>query len=143
MSVSFYRMNATPTESGYRLLVVDDEAGLRDMLSFCLPDRGFVVTAAGDANEAVQKVAESDFDIVICDIMMPDCDGLELLKTLKSMRPEMAVIMATGSPTQATQEESARRGACGYVPKPFDLDQLCVTVVNACRKGGPSRTASA
>ena len=107
------------------VLVIDDERGLRDMLSFGLSDRGYRVVTAGGGKEGIQKAREENFDLVVCDIMMPDVDGVEVLKSIKKDQPLAEVIMATGYATLETAVESMKQGAYDYISKPFaPLDEL-------------------
>src|ERR1700680_1307126 len=91
------------------VLVIDDERGLRDMLSFGLSDRGYRVVTAGGGKEGIQKAREENFDLVVCDIMMPDVDGVEVLKSIKKDQPLAEVIMATGYATLETAVESMKQ----------------------------------
>src|SRR6185437_3722583 len=81
------------------VLVVDDEPGLCSMLRFGLAKRGYQVTAVSSGEEAIIKVAAENYDVVICDIMMPGIGGVDTLRRVKEKSPETAVIMATGFAT--------------------------------------------
>lgn len=117
-----------------RVLVVDDEAGLRNMLVFGLADRGYHVAVASGGEEAVEKVKHEKFDLVVCDIMMPDMGGVEVLKAIKRTQPEAEVLMATGYATLETAVESMRQGAYDYIAKPYGLDQLCAQFEKAMER---------
>ena len=107
------------------VLTVDDEIGLREMLTFALTGRGYRVVSAADGDEAIEKVRKEPFDLVVCDVMMPGKGGIEVLKMVKQIRPEIQVIMATGYPTTETTEESMKQGAYDLITKPYCLDHLC------------------
>jgi signal transduction histidine kinase len=108
------------------VLVVDDEAGLRDMLSFGLTDRGYRVVCAASGEEGLEKAKHERFDLVVTDMMMPGIGGVEVLKGLKAIQPHAEVIMATGCATLETAVESMKQGAYDYISKPYGLDQLCI-----------------
>lgn len=114
-----------------RVLVIDDEPGLRDMLRFNLPKRGFIVECAADGEEALLQIRKAPFDVVICDIMMPGMSGVDVLQHIKELAPETQVIMATGFGTLETAVESMKRGAFDYVTKPYTLPQLCTLLEKA------------
>src|SRR5882672_8735878 len=108
------------------VLVIDDEPGLRDMLTFGLVDRGYRVVAAASGEEGLEKAKHENFDLVVTDIMMPGIGGVEVLKGIKGIQPGAEVIMATGYATLETAVESMKQGAYDYIPKPYGLDQLCI-----------------
>lgn len=115
-------LNPTPR----RILVVDDESGLRDMLTFGLTDRGYHVTSASSGDEGIEIARHEDFDLMVCDIMMPGKGGVEVLKEVKALQPDVEVVMATGYAALETAVESMKLGAFDYIQKPYGLDQLCV-----------------
>jgi len=113
------------------VLVIDDEAGLRDMLAFGLPDRGYRVALAASGEEGIEKARHDTFDLVVTDIMMPGIGGVEALKRIKQIQPQAEVIMATGYATLETAVESMKQGAYDYITKPYALDQLCLVFEKA------------
>ncbi len=122
-----------------RVLVVDDEKGLRDMLSYTLRRRGFEVSVAEDGKQGVAAARAADFDVVICDVMMPGMNGVDVLEILKRERPEVEVIMVTGFPSDETAARSAELGAFGYLAKPYELMALCALIsAAAARKSAGS-----
>src|ERR1041384_4488893 len=84
------------------VLVIDDESGLRDMLAYALPELGFSVAAAASGEEALKLARARDFDLAVCDLMMPGLSGVETLRQLKVLRPATEVVMATGFATLET-----------------------------------------
>ena len=119
-------MSESTDKKPVNILVIDDQAGMRDMLSFGLTDRNYRVVTAASGEEGIEKFGRETFELVVCDIMMPGKDGQEVLETLKKMQPEVEVIMATGYATLESAVESMRKGAYDYVAKPFSLDQICL-----------------
>ena len=117
-------------ESG-RMLIVDDEASVRDVLCDYFVARGYAVIAAADGHEALAAFARERPDVVLLDVRMPGLDGLTVLKRLREADPEVAVIMVTANEDLAVARETLSVGAFDYVAKPFDFDHLSRTVVTA------------
>src|SRR5437879_9177653 len=109
--------NGTSNNAAQRVLVVDDQAGLRDMLVFGLTDRGYHVVPASSGEEGVEKAQHEIFDLMVCDIMMPGKDGFTVLKEIKIIQPDIEVVMATGYATLETAVESMNQGDFDYIPK--------------------------
>ena len=116
-----------------KILVIDDENGPRDMLTFELSDR-WEVGGAGCGEEALEMLAQSLPDIVLCDIMMPGIGGVETLKRIKERMPKAEVIMATGCATLETAIESMRCGDYDYVTKPYEIERLSATLDRALER---------
>ncbi len=112
-----------------KILVVDDEETVCRSVSKILSRKGYSVDDAFSADEAVKKINESAFDLVITDLMMPNTGGLELLKIIRDHYPELDVIMITGYASIESAVAATRLGAAGYLPKPFTPDEL-MTVTN-------------
>ncbi len=106
------------------VLVVDDELGIRNLLTTVLKSEGYVVRQAENGQQAVDSVAESTPDLVLCDIKMPVKDGMETLRELREMAPELPVMMLTAHGTVETAVEAMKLGACDYLRKPFDVEEL-------------------
>ena len=117
-----------------KILVVDDEQGLRDMLVYGLAERGYDVVTAADGLQAMEKARAQSFDLVLCDIMMPGMSGVDVLRELKLLCPDTEAIMATGFATIETAVESMKLGAYDYITKPYDLDHLCQTLSRALER---------
>ncbi len=115
-----------------KILVVDDEAPIRDMLQKGLTLRGgFSVEVAQSGIEAIEKIEKDVFDLVLTDLMMPEMDGLELLKTVKGTRPEVMVILMTAYGSIETAVEAMRIGANDYITKPVDFNELLIHISKA------------
>ena len=123
-----------------RLLVVDDEASIVDFLSLLFEDEGYAVETAHSVTEARQNLASRGFDLILCDVMMPDGNGLDLLKEIKATEngdsgvPHPAVIMMTAYTSTKTAIEAMKLGAADYVSKPFDVDELKIVVQKALER---------
>jgi response regulator RpfG family c-di-GMP phosphodiesterase len=107
-----------------RVLVVDDEIYIQEILKSTLEDAGFECLAVGDAEAAVTALASRDCDIAFVDIRLPGKQGTELLRDIKAAHPEVVVVMVTAVDDAGTAIESMRLGAYDYIVKPFNIDQV-------------------
>src|ERR1700689_5143756 len=114
-----------------QLLIVDDEAGIRESLSAILTDEGYAVDSAGAAEEALERAAVGDVDVVLLDVWLPGMDGLEALSRLQSASTPPAVIMISGHGTIETAVRATKLGAFDFLEKPLSLDKIIVLVPNA------------
>lgn len=114
-----------------RILIVDDEQSLRDMLSLALGDEGWDVTTASDGDAAAAALQAEPVDVVLSDIRMPGMDGLDLLAHVVESAPDTDVILMTAHASTDTAIKALRLGAYDYITKPFDLDELKITVRRA------------
>ncbi len=127
--------------SGY-VLVVDDEVGIRDLLSEILTEEGYDVHAAENAEEARRYRSERRPDLVLLDIWMPDTDGVTLLKEwAASGQLTMPVVMMSGHATIDTAVEATKLGAVDFLEKPIALAKLLATVTKAIKKADAPRRA--
>ena len=119
-----------------RLLLVDDEPGLRTAVKAYLEDEGFAVTTAVDGEEGWTTAQEMTPDVIITDVMMPRCDGYGLLKRLRADErlAGIPVIFLTAKGMTADRIAGFQAGADDYIPKPFDPDELVARVNNAVRR---------
>jgi two-component system response regulator PilR (NtrC family) len=122
------RTDAGPREHGARVLVVDDERSLRELLAIVLRREGHEVMLAENGRMALAALARGGVDLLISDIKMPDMSGVEVLRTAKQGDPSMAAIMMTAFASTETAVEAMRLGACDYLVKPFDVDELKLKV---------------
>ncbi len=107
-----------------RILVVDDEAAMRESLTDWLMEDDYEVSQASSGEEAVSMVKEKDFDVVLLDLKMPGMDGLETMKGLKEVSPETEIVMMTAYATVDTAVQAMKVGAFDYMVKPFDPDEI-------------------
>jgi signal transduction histidine kinase len=122
------------TAPANRLLVIDDEKGLRDMLTYTLGRHGYAVTAAESGEQGLELARSQDFDVVVCDVMMPGIGGIETLRALKTLRPLTEVVMATGFATLETAVMAMKDGAYDYISKPFQLEEICALLEKAVER---------
>ncbi len=111
-------------EPAVSVLIVDDEHGVRDLMTRWLQAGGLSVTSASNADEALGRVEASPPAVALCDIRMPGHDGLWLAERIRSRCPETAVIMATGVQDLGPAVESLRQGVVDYLTKPFGRERL-------------------
>jgi len=117
-----------------RVLIVDDEKGMRDFLSIMLKKEGYAVAVSESADRAAELIAKGDLDLVISDISMPGRSGLEVLKQTKATNPETPVIMITAYASTESAIEALKLGAYDYIVKPFDVEEMKAVVRNALEK---------
>ena len=118
-----------------RLLIVDDEASLADFLSILFQGEGYDVATARSVEEARKSLERSTFDLVLCDILMPDGNGLDLLREIKSQNGAAPqVIMMTAYTSTKSAIEAMKLGAVDYVSKPFDVDELKIVAQKALER---------
>jgi NADPH-dependent glutamate synthase beta subunit-like oxidoreductase/CheY-like chemotaxis protein/NAD-dependent dihydropyrimidine dehydrogenase PreA subunit len=106
------------------ILIVDDEAIMRESLRDWLTDLGYEVETAEEGEQALKTVAEQDFGVVILDLRLPGKDGIEILKEARAKRPDLRGVIITAYPSIQTAVQAMKEGAVDYLPKPFDLDDL-------------------
>lgn len=111
-----------------KIMVVDDEKGICQNVEKILSKKNWEVTQAVSAKEALEKMAKESFSLVIADMVMPDMNGLELLKLVKKQWPLTKAVMMTAYASTGTAAKAIRLGAVDYVPKPFTPDELRSTV---------------
>ena len=116
------------------VLVVDDEAAIRDSLRMILEYEGYRVEEAGGGNEALAKVAALAPDALVLDVKMPEMDGLEVLRSLAARGYEMPVLVISGHGDVATAVEATRRGAYDFFEKPLQRDRVLLSLRNALEK---------
>ena len=117
-----------------RILVVDDERAIRNSLKEILGDEGFDVDVAEDGAIAVQMVEKEKYNIIFCDIKMPNMDGMEVLDKLNAMGVEAAMVMISGHGDIETAVECIKKGAFDFIQKPLDLNRILITIKNATEK---------
>jgi two-component system, NtrC family, response regulator AtoC len=114
-----------------RILIVDDDEGLRESLQLVLSAEGYETSAAGDAEQALERLDASAFDVVLCDLRMPGRDGLELLPDLARRLPDSTLILMSAYGTEELALEAMRRGAYDYLAKPFQPSEALLAIRKA------------
>lgn len=114
-----------------KILVVDDEEAIREVVSTMLQAQGFECTAVSNGKAALDQIQKSSPDLILSDMVMPEMDGLKLLEWMRAHDPDVPVIMVTAMHDISTALEAIRRGAYDYILKPFEKDQLFLGVRRA------------
>jgi DNA-binding NtrC family response regulator len=119
-----------------KILIIEDEASIRRVLTKILTEENdtYQVEEAEDGSIGYEKIAQNDYDLVLCDIKMPKKDGVELLQAVKKIKPEIPIVMISGHGDMETAIQTMRLGAFDYISKPPDLNRLLNTVRNALDK---------
>jgi two-component system response regulator PilR (NtrC family) len=128
MSVSEKPQAQTVEPRAPRILVVDDERSMRELLAIVLKREGYEVFLAENGRSAVAALGREPFDLLISDIKMPDMSGVDVLRSAKQIDPDILGIMITAFASTETAVEAMRLGACDYLSKPFDIDLLKMKV---------------
>ncbi|GBD99697.1 transcriptional regulatory protein ZraR [bacterium BMS3Abin07] len=114
-----------------KILVIDDEAIVRVSCQRVLTPEGYDVIVTSKGSDAIEILEKDKFDLVLTDLKMPDMDGLEVLKKIKSRWPDMIVIIITGYSTISTAVQAIKLGAYEYIEKPFTPEDILTTVNKA------------
>jgi DNA-binding NtrC family response regulator len=113
---------------GARILIVDDEEGIRKSLRAVLEDKGCLVDIAENGQEAITKSKTKFYNLALVDIRLPDMDGVTLLTEMRETTPKMAKIIITGYPSLDNAIAAVNKGADGYIVKPFTMGNLLDTI---------------
>ena len=117
-----------------RVLVVDDEKSMRELLAITLERQGYEVSVAEDGEVAIEAVRRDGFDVIITDLRMPNADGLQVLRAAKEHTPETVVIVITAVGSTETAVEAMKLGAYDYITKPFKLDEIHLIIRRALER---------
>lgn len=117
-----------------RILIVDDELSMREFLSILLDREGYQTEQVDCAESALNSIDSVFYDLIISDVNMPGLSGLDLLKRIKKVSPETAVLLVTAFSTSEQAVEAMKLGAYDYIAKPFKVEEIKVLVKNALEK---------
>jgi excisionase family DNA binding protein len=126
----------TPTNSRPRVLVVDDEASIRDLLAKTLALAEYDVDVAPDGRSALERLRMYPYDLLIADLKMPGMDGLTVIREAKRYKTDLPVIIITGFSTEASAIEAVNLGVDGYLTKPFRVPQVLSAAAKALGEQG-------
>ena len=118
---------------GKRILIVDDQVSMRDMLTDMLEILGYEASAAESGEQALALLQDGAYDLVIADLNMPRMDGMALLSHIKTNWPDVPVIIITGYRTVHTERKVLQKGADGFIPKPCTMKRVKEIVSNALK----------
>ena len=122
-----------------KILVVDDDQGMREFLEIMLSREGYQVSTASDAGKALSRCRKEAFDLIITDLKMPKMDGIHFLKEVKELSPETMVILITAYASGETAVTAMKEGAYDYIEKDFAIEDLNRIIRNALDKKGVTR----
>lgn len=117
-----------------KILVVDDDQGIRNTLKDILEFEGYQIEEAADGMECLVKVKQGSYDVIIMDIKMPKLDGMEAIERIQILNPDIPVVMISGHGNIDTAVEAVKKGAFDFIQKPPDLNRLLITIRNAMDK---------
>ena len=130
---------SVPKEINGRILIIDDDPHFLRILQRILSTENFVVTATSNSCDAIELLRSNNFELIICDLRMPECDGLNILQDLRSTGNEIPVIILTAYGEVDTYLEAMNAGATEYLNKPIKSDELVHVVRNCLRKSNHRR----
>ena len=117
-----------------KILIIDDERSIRNSLKEILADEGYEVDVAENGLQGIEMVDKEKYNIIFCDITMPEMDGIEVLDKLIQMGVDSAVVMISGHGDIDTAVECIKKGAFDFIRKPLDLNRILITIKNATDK---------
>jgi CheY-like chemotaxis protein len=117
-------MHSSSSDDKYSVLIVDDNESVREVLTTMLSRRGYRCESASNGIEAMRKVKQSNFDAVITDLMMPEMDGMVLMRELRRHFSDLPVMVMTGCPDDSVMEMAISAGAKDLLWKPFKISEL-------------------
>lgn len=117
-----------------KLLIIDDEKNILDLLNVVFKKEGYDVTICLSSSKALEYVDDRDFDIILTDIKMPETSGMQILQHVKRIKPEIPVIMITAFGTIKQSVEALQAGALDYIVKPFDVEELKIIVAQGLER---------
>jgi DNA-binding NtrC family response regulator len=122
------------------VLIVDDDPDVLSMLERLLQKLDYIPYVAPNGQKALQIIDEDKIDVIVSDLVMPEMDGIELLKRVKSRNDDIPFVMITGHPTIETAVEAIKKGAYDYLTKPFQVEEVQIKIDRALEKTGLSKS---
>ncbi len=122
-----------------KVLLVDDRVDFLKVLAERITTRGYEVAAVSSGTEALKAVGEEDFDAIVLDVVMPEMDGIETLRRLRALDPDLQIIVLTGHGTSQEVIQALALGALDFLVKPADIDSLLERINEAIAKKAESR----
>jgi two-component system OmpR family response regulator len=123
-----------------RILIVDDDKAICDFMQSLLEKDGFIVKTLGDPTLVEDEVRQGDYHVLILDLMMPKLDGIEVLKKIRTIDSDIAVVIFTAHPNLDSAVASMKLDAVDYIKKPFNVDEFREVLARVMKKKGLART---
>jgi len=117
-----------------KILVIDDESGIRSSLKGILEDEGYEVITVDSGEKGLEIIKNENFNLVFLDIWLPEINGIEVLKKMKSFKEDTQVIMITGHGSVESAVKATKLGAFNFLEKPLSLEKVVLTAKNALRQ---------
>jgi DNA-binding NtrC family response regulator len=117
-----------------RILIIDDDENIRQVLQTILEDEGYFVETADTAKKGIERSETAFYNLALIDVRLPDMEGIELLTKLRETKPKMRKIIVTGYPTLQNAVAAVNKGADAYVMKPFDVEKILLTIKEQLKK---------
>lgn len=111
-----------------RLLIVDDDVQIRELLVFDIQSSGYTVDSASDGEEGLKKAVENNYDLILLDVMMPKMNGYDVCKNIRLVKPKVPILMLTAKGTIDDKTEGFDVGADDYLVKPFDVQEVLLRI---------------
>ena len=125
-----------------KLLVVDDDTDIRELLEFDLAQSGYDVDTAKDGSEGLQKALANDYDLILLDVMMPKINGFDVCKNVRSKKPDIPILLLTAKGTITDKTTGFNSGADDYIVKPFDVQEVLLRVRVLLRRNSKNEPQS-
>ena len=125
-----------------KILLVEDEKSLRDVIALNLKMKGYEVSEEQDGAQALQRIQNAYFDLVILDIMLPTMSGFDICKAVREQNSTIQILMVSAKDSSADKIEGLKLGADDYLPKPFDLEELLLRVESLLRRNPNLQTST-
>ena len=116
------------TQNSKRLLIVDDDNQIRELLVFDIAQSGYIVDSASDGQEGLKKALENNYDLILLDVMMPKMNGYEVCKNIRIAKPDVPVLMLTAKGTIEDKTQGFDCGADDYLIKPFEIQEVLLRI---------------
>ena len=120
-----------------RLLIVDDDVQIRELLTFDIAQSGYIVDCAQDGEEGLKKALENNYDLVLLDVMMPKMNGFDVCKNIRLVKPNLPVLLLTAKGTIEDKTQGFDCGADDYLIKPFDIQEVLLRIRALLRRNQP------
>ena len=128
------------TKNSKRLLIVDDDKQIRELLVFDIAQSGYIVDCASDGQEGLKKALENNYDLILLDVMMPKMNGYDVCKNIRKSKPEVPILMLTAKGTITDKTQGFDSGADDYIVKPFDIQEVLLRVRALVRRSPSTKT---